>query len=256
MMLDLPAATRARYNVDARHQADDLLGAGAARDQARDHGLFQELRPVRALRLDRGGLGDDAASRRAILQARLGRARMRRLAPDPPARRRRQRRARRRAGRALLLQRLHVRRLLEAAGQDQGGVPRRILHGRRHGAPRRGRLHLPRRSQEQHDHFRRRERLSLRSRGAARHAREGEGRRGDRPCRCHMGRAGACGDRSARRRGADRGRNHRMVPQPHRRIQTSALGVASSATTEMPRTATGKIQHRAAALAAGEPPPS
>ena len=71
----------------------------------------------------------------------------------------------RRGRRALFLQPLHVRRLLEAAREDRGSVPRRVLHGRRHGPPRRGRLHPSRRPQEQHDHLRRRERLSVRGRG-------------------------------------------------------------------------------------------
>ena len=79
-MLDLPAATRSRYEVDARHKADDLLRASAARGEARHHGLFQELGSVRALRVDRGRLGDDAAPRGTVLEPRLGRARMRRLA--------------------------------------------------------------------------------------------------------------------------------------------------------------------------------
>ena len=45
------------------------------------------------------------------------------------------------AGELYLLQRAHLRQLLAPAGEDQGGVPRRLLLGRRHGAPRRGRLH-------------------------------------------------------------------------------------------------------------------
>ena len=84
--------------------------------------------------------------------------------------------------------------------KTERGVPRRILHGRRHRPPRRGRLHLSRRPQEQHDHFRRRERLSVRGGGDARRPSEGEGRRGDRRARREMGRAGARGDRAARRR--------------------------------------------------------
>ena len=89
---------RARHNVIGRHQADDLVGAGAARHQAGDHGLLQEFRPVRALRLDRSRMGHHASSGRAVHQARLGRPRMHRLAADPPARCGRQRRGRRRAG--------------------------------------------------------------------------------------------------------------------------------------------------------------
>ena len=82
-----PARRRARSAQCRRgDEADDLVGAGAARHQARDHGVFQELRPLRALRLDRSRLGHDAAARRAVHQARLGRTRMHRLAADPAAR--------------------------------------------------------------------------------------------------------------------------------------------------------------------------
>ena len=45
MMLALPAAVTARHDV-ARRQADDLVGPGAARHQAGDHGDIQELRPL------------------------------------------------------------------------------------------------------------------------------------------------------------------------------------------------------------------
>ena len=62
-----------------------------------------------------------------------------------------------------------------------GGLPRRLLHGRRHGAARRRRLHPPRRPQEQHDHLRRRERLSVRGRGAARQPPRRAGRGRGRP---------------------------------------------------------------------------
>ncbi len=56
------------------------------------------------------------------------------------------------------------------------------------GPPRRGRLHLSGRPQEQHDHFRRRERLSVRSGIAGRRPSQGEGRRGHRHCRRKVGR--------------------------------------------------------------------
>ena len=151
----------------SRREADDLLRAGAARHQARGHGDVQELRPLRTLRLQRGGLGDDAAPARAVHPSGNGRARMRRLRADPHSRRGRRGGRRRRAGRALFLQSLHVRRLLETAGQDGGGVSRRILHRRRHGAARRRRLHPADRPQEQPHHFRRREHLPLRGRERA-----------------------------------------------------------------------------------------
>ena len=63
-----------------------------------------------------------------------------------------------------------------------GGLPRRLLHGRRHGAARRRRLHPSGRPQEQHDHLRRREHLPVRGRGHARRPPRGPGRGGDRRC--------------------------------------------------------------------------
>ena len=136
MMLDLPAATWARYNVDSVTKL--MISSAPARRETklavmehfRNSGLFElygsteagwvtMLHPEEQL-TKLGSVGRECVGSRPI---RLLDAR-------------RQRRARRRAGRALLLQPLHVRRLLEAAGQDEGSVPRRILHGRRHGAPR------------------------------------------------------------------------------------------------------------------------
>ena len=137
MMLGLPAAVRATLRLRPRDQADDLLGPGAAGHQARGHGDVPELRPVRALRLERGRLGHHAPPARAVHQAGLGRPRVRGLGADQDPGRGRERGAGRRGRRALLLQPLHLRRLLEAAGEDRGGVPRRVLHGRRHGPPRR-----------------------------------------------------------------------------------------------------------------------
>ena len=140
MMLGLPAAVRARYDVERGDEADDLLGAGAPRHQARGHGVFPQLRPVRALRLDRSGwvtmLQPDEQFTKlgSVGRECVGSRPIRLLDADG------QRSAGRRARRALLLQPLHVRRLLEAAGEDGGGVPRRLLHGRRHGPARRGRL--------------------------------------------------------------------------------------------------------------------
>ena len=111
----------------------------------------------------------------------------------------------RRGRRALRQQSLHLRRLLEAAGKDTRGVPRRLLHGRRHGAARLRRLHPSRRPQEQHDHHRRRERLSVRRRGCDQRPSVGARRGGDRLARRQMGRTGSCGHRPARGRLAGRG---------------------------------------------------
>ena len=61
-------AVRDQHDVAGRHRP--LRAVAGAR------------RHVRALRLHRGGLGDHAASRGAVLQAWLGRAGMRRITPD------------------------------------------------------------------------------------------------------------------------------------------------------------------------------
>ena len=82
MMLDLPGAVKAQVRRRQGEQAHDLLGARAARDQARDHGALPQLAALRAVRLDRGRLGHAPASGRAVDEARLasaanGRARVR-----------------------------------------------------------------------------------------------------------------------------------------------------------------------------------
>ena len=147
-----------------RHQAPDLLRTGAARDQACAHGVFPQLAALRRLRFDRDGLGHAPSPRRAAHQARLDRARDDRHRPDQAPRCRRKRGRRRRARRDLCAYALCVPGILEAAGKDGGGLSRRLLHGRRHRPARRRRLPLSGRPQEQHDHQRRRERLSLRGR--------------------------------------------------------------------------------------------
>ena len=86
--------------------------------QAGGDGDVPQFRPVRALRLERGGLGDHAAAARAVHQAGLGRPRSASARRRSAARRGRQRGPGRRGRRALLLQPLHLRRLLEAAGED------------------------------------------------------------------------------------------------------------------------------------------
>ena len=92
---------RGAVGLQPRHQADDLLRSGAPGHQARGHGDVSQLRPVRALRLERGRLGHHAPPARAVHQAGLGRARMRRLGADQDPRRERQRGAGRRVRRAL-----------------------------------------------------------------------------------------------------------------------------------------------------------
>ena len=246
MMLGLPER-RAGARHDLGRVTKLMISSAPARQDTKRGvmAMFPQFRPVRALRLERGRLGHHAPPARAVHQAGLGRPRMRRLA--------------RRS------------RILDEAGNEvpdgepgelyscnpytfdgywklpektAGGLPRRLLHGRRHGAPRRGRLHPSRRPQEQHDHLRRREHLPVRGRGRARQPPGGPGRGGGRAARRQVGRA------RPRRRGPARRRTRRARPSC-----STGAGTASPATSarapaafsrdeEMPRTATGKIQHR------------
>ena len=77
MMLGLPAAVRGRCKVDQISKLTRLFCAGSTRHQSRDHGILQELRIVRIIRLDRGWLGDHASSGRAVQQTRFRGPRMR-----------------------------------------------------------------------------------------------------------------------------------------------------------------------------------
>ena len=241
-----PARRReAQVRRQPHQQADDLVGARAPRDEARDHGALRELAALRALRLHRGRLGDAPAPARADHEAGLRRPRVDGLGPDQAARPVRRRGARRRRRRALLAHAVRVRRLLEEPGEDGRGIPRRVVLGGRHGAARRGRLLPPRRPQEQHDHQRRREHLPVGSRAPARRPPGRAGRRGRRRCPTPSG-ARPC----ARWSCAARAR-----PPPRRSIlawcrdriagykRPRAIRFIEEA--QMPRTATGKIQHRA-----------
>ncbi len=165
MTLGLPAEVKASYDVSRVRKLMISLGAGAQGHEARDPRLLQELAALRAVRLERGGLGDAAASRRADRSSGFGRPRMDRVGTREDARPARQRGARRRGRRALLVHAVYLRRLPQRSGEDRGSdAPRRLLQRRRHGAPRRAWLHPPRRPQEQHDHQRRREHLPERDR--------------------------------------------------------------------------------------------
>ncbi len=141
------------------HPADDLLGPGPARHQAGGDGVLSQFRALRALRRHRGRLAtmlhppEQFTKLGSVGRECVGSAPIR-SSTNPATRCRTARPAS-----CVLLESLPVRRLLEAAGEDPGSVPRRVLHRRRHGPARRGRLHPSRRPQEQHDHLRRREHL-------------------------------------------------------------------------------------------------
>ncbi len=196
MMLGLPASVRDRYNVDAVTKL--MISSAPARrdtklaimDYFKNSGLFElygstEAGWVTMLQPEQqfsklGSVGRECVGSRPV----------RLLDPDgndvPDGE----------AGRTLFVQRLHIRRLLEAAGKNERSVPRRLLHGRRPRPPRRGWLHFSRRPQEQYDHFRRRECLSVRGGSHAGRPSESEGRGGHRRCRRKMGRARSRGDHS------------------------------------------------------------
>ena len=98
MMLGLPAALREQNRCDRVTRL--MISSAPARPDTKraHHGDVPQVRPVRALRIDRGRLGDHAPPARAIHQARLGGTRVCRIGTDLHAGRRRKRGARRPAG--------------------------------------------------------------------------------------------------------------------------------------------------------------
>ncbi len=107
--------------------------------------------------------------------------------------------------------------LLEQAGRDRGGVPRRMVPLRRPGQAGRRRLRLGRRPQEGHDHQRRREHLLRRGGEHHRRApRRARGRRGRPPRR-------AVGAGPGRLRGRGAGRH--PVAGPAHRVPRRAAGL-------------------------------
>ena len=228
MMLGLPAAVRERYDVDAVTQADDLVGARPPRHQARDHGVFPQLRPVRALRLDRSGLGDDAAAGRAVLEARLGRTRMRRLAADPAARCDGNEVPDGEAGELYSCNAYTFdgywklpEKTAEAFRGDYctvGDLARRDEDGFIYLVDRKSNMIISGGENVYPSEVE----------GVLGGHPEGEGRRGDRRRRREMGRARARRDRPARRRGSRRGGNPRLVQGPDRRLQAAAVDLVHS----------------------------
>ena len=98
----------------------------------------------------------------------------------------------------------HEPRLLEPARRDRGGdAARRMVPQRRHRLPRRGRLPVPGRPGQGHDHPRRRERVlrrdRARARRAPRHPRRGRRRRSAQAAR-RRGEGGRAAPRAARPR--------------------------------------------------------
>ena len=225
MMLDLPAATRNRYNVDAVTKL--MISSAPARRETKlaimeffqNSGLYElygstEAGWVTMLHPQEqfaklGSVGRECVGSRPI---RIVGADGNEVADGDP-------------GELYSCNSYTFDGYWKTSGQDQGSVSRRLLHGRRHGPPRRGWLHPSRRPQEQHDHFRRREHLPVRGRSAAEYACRRQGRGHHRRSRPEMGRTRACRHCAARGHDAARRRNHGMVQKPHRRLQAAALGV-------------------------------
>ena len=114
----------------------------------------------------------------------------------------------------------------------------------RHGASRRRRLHPPDRPQEEHDHLRRREHLSLRGRGGARRLPEGARTSRSSACPTTSGASG-CTRVVVLRDGATASEAE-LLDWCRDRIAGFKRPRSSSflRDEDMPRTATGKILHR------------
>ncbi len=138
---------------------------------------------------------------------------------DHDPRQRRQRAAGGREGEICLRGPKVLTRLLERSGEDRREFLRRLVPHRRRRLPRCGRLPVPHRSQEGHDHQRRREHCVVRGRAGDLPAAAGRRVRGDRSAGRALGRAPGRGRRAAGRRLARPGRARRALSRPPRRVQ-------------------------------------
>ncbi len=122
---------------------------------------------------------------------------------------------------------------------------RRVLHRRRHRLPRRGRLPVPVRPQDRHDHLRRGQHLSRRDRGRAAHPPQGRRRGRLRHPARRLGRGGQ-GRRRARRRRRGRRSAGRRDPRllPVRAGQVTSARRSIDFIAEMPRDPNGKLYKR------------
>ena len=245
MMLGLPDAVRARYDVEPVSQADDLVRAGAQGHQARDHGVLPRTRGCSSCtaRPRRAGSRCCGPTSRSTKLGSVGRewtgsGPIKLLDSDgnevPDGE----------VGELYLAHALHVRRLLEtrrrpprrsaAATAAVGDMARRDEDG----------FYPSRRPQEQHDHQRRREHLSVARSRTCSGATRREGRRGDRRPGRQVGRGVHAvvvlhdGATRERRRGA------RVVPRTRSPATSVRARSSFMSEAEMPRTATGKILHR------------
>ncbi|MEZ5728539.1 MAG: long-chain fatty acid--CoA ligase [Burkholderiaceae bacterium] len=146
-------------------------------------------------------------------------------------------------------------RLLQAPGTHGAGDRGRMAAHRRPGLCRRGRLPVPGRSQEGHDHLGRGERLSQGHRGGRHRPPERRGGRGVRDSRRALGRVRGGRRHAARRRDADAGRSggldqcacRREVPAHRRRRRAGRVPAqrgGQDAQARDPRTLSGAAGRR------------
>ena len=224
MMLGLPDGGAGAVGLQPRHQADDLLGPGAPGHQARGDGDVPQFRPVRALRLERGRLGHHAPARTSSSPS------WARSGANASARRRSgswtRAATRCRTARPASSTRRNPYtfdrywKLPEKTAEAFRGEYCTVGDMARRDA---GRLHPPRRPQEQHDHLRRREHLPVGGRGRARRPSGGQGRGGGRPARSEMGRV------RPRRRGPQGRRRGRARPSCSAGARTSSPATSAHA---------------------------
>ena len=142
MMLDLPDAVKRKYDVGRIRKL--MISSAPARRETKlaimEH--FANSPALRAVRLDEAGWVTLLRPHEQLTKLGSVGREWTGYGPDQAARPVRQRSARRRRRRTLLAHALRVRRLLEEPREDRRGVPRRVVLGRRHGAPRRGRLYF------------------------------------------------------------------------------------------------------------------
>ena len=147
-------------------------------------------------------------------------------------------------------------RLSQERGEDARVARRRPVHRRRHRLPRRGRLPVPVRPQERHDHLGRREHLPGRDRGRAGHA---PGRRRRRRVRRPGRRSGARRSRpsSSRPRASSRPTSSppRSSPSRRRGWPSTSCRRSSSTSTSCRATTTASSTSASCATRAGPAAP-
>ena len=136
-------------------------------------------------------------------------------------------------------------RVPQGQGEDAQEPDRQLLHGRRRRLPERGRLPVPVRPQDRHDHLGRRQHLPRRDRERAARAPEDRRRRGVRDPERGLGRRGEGGDRARRRRRAGPGARRRD-PRAGARDKLAKFKTPKTIDfiAELPRDPNGKLYKR------------